>query len=126
MAPARLRYAPSVPVQARLRDLVARHAFAIDGLGHRLPLPKRLSHNLCLAADVTVGWGPDASDWESARTPFLRWFYRWFWDESCPTCGGKGEIRIWRRGDPTNDFHPETCPGCEGRGQMSAEIVALV
>lgn len=113
-------------LEMRLRSLVGRHAFQVDSLGHRLPLPKRLSHNLCLAADVTVGWGPDASDWPEAKTPFLRWFYQWFWNGNCPTCGGQGEIQIWRQGDPTDDFHPETCPGCAGTGLMSPTLAEAI
>lgn len=112
--------------QAHLRNLIARHAFEVDRLGHRLPLPRRLGHNLCLAADITVGWGPDASDWSESQTPFLRWFYRWFWNGHCPTCGGKGQIQIWRRGDPTEGFHTEDCPGCAGTGQMSETLTVAI
>lgn len=112
--------------EARLRDLVARHAFHVDSLGHRLPLPKRLSHNLCLAADITVGWGPDTTDWKSARTPFLRWFYNWFWAGNCPSCNGKGVIRVWHRGDPTDDFHQEPCSSCEATGRMSSTLASAV
>jgi hypothetical protein len=109
-------------LERSLRGLVGDYAFDVDSLGHRLHLPERLSHNVCLAADVTVGWGPDASDWETAKTPFLRWFYRWYWDGRCPTCAGEKTIQIWRKGDATSDFHEETCPGCQGSGQMAADL----
>jgi len=109
-----------------LRGLVGRYAFTLDGYGHRLHLPEPLSHNVCLAADVTVGWGPGCEDWERQRTRFLRWFYRWFWNGACPSCGGRGQIEIWRSGDPSDDFHTETCYGCDGSGRMDEEIVAAI
>jgi hypothetical protein len=116
--------------ETRLRRLVDRYAFDLDGFGHRLekliPLPHWLGHNLCLAADVTVGWGPDAADWKEQRTRFLRWFYRWFWNGRCPTCRGEGEVEIWRKGDPSDVFHTEVCEGCQGSRRMTQELAASV
>lgn len=106
--------------QRRLRRAVGRYAFTIDGAAHRLHLPNPLMHNLCLAADITVGWGPSATDWEKQKTAFLSAFYRWFWQGRCPECGGDGKF-AWmeiRREDGSYRRETDvTCFACNGSGQ---------
>jgi hypothetical protein len=111
-----------------LRGKVGRYAFDVDSLGHRFHLPEKIMHNLCLAADVTVGWGPNASDWDSQKTPFLKGFYRWFWEGRCPDCGGSGEIK-WmevRQEDGTYQRSENVpCFCCEGSGIDPRKAEAL-
>lgn len=45
------------------------------GRRQQLTLSEPLTRELCLAADVTYGWGPDASDWDEEKTPFLEAVY---------------------------------------------------
>lgn len=113
--------AAKLAVEEKLRDAVGRHAFSVDTFVHRLPvtLPGKLGHNICLAADVTVGWGPSAADWPEQQTPFLRTFYRWFWQGRCPDCGGAGRL-AWSetRQEDGSYLRVESplCHGCSGSG----------
>ena len=45
----------------------------LDELSHRT---RYGADWLCLAADVTYGWGPDAEDWERSANRFHRWLNR--------------------------------------------------
>jgi len=100
-----------------IRDSLSAYAFTLDGWSHKRPikwlLPQRVHHFVCLAADVTVGWGPDAADWErnAARHPELVWFYGWYWNGRCDFCGGTGEIH-WLH--PNDQIKP--CGKCMGSG----------
>ena len=42
---------------------------------HELSLSGPLADELCLAADVTFGWGPNAFDWEERKSPFIEAVY---------------------------------------------------
>lgn len=36
---------------------------------------------ICLAADLVYGWGPDASDWEDSKTPALEALHKLFYGQ---------------------------------------------
>lgn len=109
--------------QSLLRKLVGRYAFTADSCLHRLPFVERipplrnLQETVCLAADITVGWGPAAADWETAKTPALIRFYRWFWQGLCPDCGGNGTLEQVHPVEMTVE-----CFGCEGAGRDRCQL----
>lgn len=96
--------------------IAARLIESLDHLGHRF----NVSHtNICLAMDITLGWGPIAADWNGGRTRFLRWFYRWYWNGECPDChdGIIPWIEVRQEDGSYKRFTDVTCERCHGTGR---------
>lgn len=93
-----------------IRRFIAKHIWAVDNLFHKFGFPR---HNICLAADVTVGWGPGCPDWKENETSFLKWFYKWYWNGMCAVCWGQGYIEYLH---PVEEIIP--CEECNGTGRL--------
>lgn len=107
-----------------LRDFLLAESYELDALGHQLQLPEPLQHELCLAADMTTGWGPSCPDWESNKTPFLSWFWDWLWQGSCPTCHGQGRLPWIEYRQADGSYQREESPicfQCEGSGRQERQ-----
>lgn len=60
------------------RQSIAGFIVRLDDWGHEIK-DARSDNELCLAADVVHGWGPDAADWETAKTPALEALHKLLW-----------------------------------------------